>query len=279
MSQMPGSKVKVIRPKAAHLELGLGEIWEYRELLYFFTWKQIKTKYKQTAIGVGWAVIQPLLTTIIFAIIFYNIAGLSTGGVPPIPFLFAGLMLWTFFSTTFNGASMSLVLNYNMVSKIYFPRILLPLSLVVAGLLDYLIAWLLFVVIVMSFGASFSLLVVLSLIPLTLMFLVGAGMSFFMSALSAKYRDVQYIVPFVLQILLYGSPVLYPTTWVTNNVIYTIMVLNPLSGIMNSQRFFIFGVNGLDVTMFISSIFLSVLVFFVGLIYFKAYERKFADVI
>lgn len=275
---MVNEKVKVIRPKAFHFELGLGEIWEYRELLYFLTWKQIKTKYKQTALGVAWAVLQPLLTTIIFAIIFYNVAGLSTGGIAPIPFLFAGLMLWTFFSTTLNSASMSLVSNSAMISKIYFPRVLLPLSLVIAGLLDYFISWIMFIFIILLSGTSLSILVLLIPIPLILTFLLSAGMSFIMSAMSAKYRDVQYIVPFMIQILMFASPVLYPSTWVQNESLRILMILNPLSGIMSSQRFFIFG-QSMDIIMFASAIIISLVFFFVGLLYFKAYERKVADVI
>jgi lipopolysaccharide transport system permease protein len=271
-------KEKHIRPKASRWELGLKEIWEYRELLYFLTLKQIKTKYKQTAIGVGWAVLQPLLTTIIFALIFYNVAGLSTGGVEPIPFLYAGLMLWTFFSTALNGASMSLVANAPMVTKVYFPRILLPLSLVIAALLDYGISWGLFFLIVAVYGEALSIYLPLVIIPLVLTFFLVAGISFLMSAMAAKYRDVQYIVPFFITILLYATPVLYPLTWVQNEGLKLLFTLNPLSGIMSAQRAFIFG-SALDVNQFLVAIPLTVAVFFLGMLYFKAYERRLADVI
>lgn len=271
-------KEKYIRPKASRWELGLKEIWEYRELLYFLTLKQIKTKYKQTVIGIGWAVLQPLLTTIVFAVIFYNVAGLSTGGVKPMPFLYAGLMLWTFFSTGLNGASMSLVTNSAMVTKVYFPRILLPLSLVIAALLDYAIAWGLFFVIVAVTGETLSLYLPLVIIPLILTFLLSCGLSFLMSAMAAKYRDVQYIVPFVINILLYVSAVLYPPSWVQNESLRWILPLNPLVGIMSAQRAFIFG-SPMDVTLVLVSIPMTIAVFFFGLLYFKAYERRLADVI
>jgi lipopolysaccharide transport system permease protein len=273
-------KEKHIRPKASRWELGLKEIWEYRELLYFLTLKQIKTKYKQTAIGVGWAVLQPLLTTIVFSVIFYspNVGGFSTGGVKPMPFLYAGLMLWTFFSTALNGASMSLIANAPMVTKVYFPRILLPLSLVIAALLDYGIAWGLFFVIVVVSGEALSLFLPLVIVPLILTFLLVAGVSFLMSAMAAKYRDVQYIVPFFITILLYATPVLYPLTWVQNEGLKLLFTLNPLSGIMSAQRAFIFG-SPLDVNQFLVAIPLTVAVFFLGMLYFKAYERRLADVI
>ncbi len=271
-------KEKHIRPKASRWELGIKEIWEYRELLYFLTLKQIKTKYKQTVIGVGWAVLQPLLTTIIFALIFYEVAGLSTGGVKPVPFLYAGLMLWTFFSTALNGASMSLVTNAAMVTKVYFPRILLPLSLVIAALLDYAIAWGLFFAIIFLSGEGLSLYLPLVILPLIMTFFLVAGVSFFMSAMAAKYRDVQYIVPFFITILLYATPVLYPASWVQNESLRWLLTINPLAGIMSAQRAFIFGTT-LDMTLFLVSIPLVIIVFFVGLLYFKAYERRLADVI
>lgn len=271
-------KEKHIRPKASRWELGLKEIWEYRELLYFLTLKQIKTKYKQTAIGIGWAILQPLLTTLIFAVFFYNLANLSTGGVKPVPFLYAGLMLWTFFSTAMNGASMSLVTNAAMVTKVYFPRILLPLSLVIAALLDYGISWGLFFVIVALTGESLSLYLPLVVVPLVLTFILVAGLSFLMSAMAAKYRDVQYIVPFFITILMYASPVLYPPSWVQNESLRWLLILNPIAGIMSAQRAFIFG-SPLDTELLLSAIPLTIAVFFFGLMYFKAYERRLADVI
>lgn len=269
---------KYIRPKASRWELGLKEIWDYRELLYFLTLKQVKTKYKQTAIGIGWAILQPLLTTIIFAVIFYKVAGLSTGGVEPIPFLYAGLMLWTFFSTALNGASMSLISNIAMITKVYFPRVLLPLSLNIAALLDYVIAWGLFLVIVAITGASLSIYIPLVIIPLVMTFLLSSGLSFLMSAMSAKYRDVQYIVPFFITILMFASPVLYPSSWVQNESLRWILPLNPLAGIMSAQRAFIFG-SPLDIQLFLIAIPVTLVVFFFGLMYFKAYERQMADII
>jgi lipopolysaccharide transport system permease protein len=269
---------KYIRPKASRWELGLKEIWDYRELLYFLTIKQIKTKYKQTAIGIGWAILQPLLTTIIFAVIFYKVAGLSTGGIEPIPFLYAGLMLWTFFSTALNGASMSLITNIAMVTKVYFPRVLLPLSLNIAALLDYAVAWGLFLIIVAITGAPLSIYIPLVIIPLVMTFLLSSGLSFLMSAMSAKYRDVQYIVPFFISVLLFASPVLYPSTWVQNESLRWILPLNPLAGIMSAQRAFIFG-SPLDVQLFLIAVPVTLAVFFFGLLYFKAYERQMADII
>ena len=277
---MPKSKVKVIRPQGSHFELGLREIWEYRELLYFLVWKQIKTKYKQSVLGIGWAIIQPLLLTFVFGYIFYGVAGLSTGGgVEAYAFLAAGLILWTYFSGTLNSASLSLISNANMITKIYFPRVLLPLSLVVAGLLDYAIASILLVPMVLLSGEAFSTWAVFLFIPLVLTFLLSAGLSFWLSAVSAKYRDVQYIVPFGISIAMFASPILYPITWAYNEPIKTLLNLNPLTGIFTSQRFFVFGRPDMDFSLLLYSALVTLAIFLTGLLYFKHYERQLADVV
>jgi lipopolysaccharide transport system permease protein len=277
---MANQKIKVLRPQGSRWELGLKDVWQYRELLYFLTLKQIKTKYKQTAIGLGWAILQPLVTTIIFAALLYaggTPAFKPPGDINPLAFLFAGLMLWTFFSTALNGASMSLVSNSAMITKIYFPRILLPLSLAIAGLLDYAIAWAVFVVIVLLTNTIISIWMFLILIPIALAFLLSAGLSFWLSAMSAKYRDVQYIVPFFISILLFVSPILYPPSVIQNQK--WLLYLNPLSGIMQAQRFFIFGTPELDWLMLGTAAAITVALFFIGMLYYKAYERRLADVI
>lgn len=173
---------------------------------------------------------------------------------------------------------MSLVSNSSMITKIYFPRMLLPLSLVIAGLLDYGVAWVLFLIIVALTKASISVWIFLAIIPLVLTFLLSSGLSLVMSAMSAKYRDVQYIVPFFIQILLFASPVLYSSNLIQNESLKWVLFLNPLAGIMSSQRAFIFGTD-MDVGMLLSSTLLTLVVFFFGLLYFKAYERRLADVI
>lgn len=280
---MAETKVKVIRPKGSRFELGLGEIWEYRELLYFLVWKQIKTKYKQSALGIGWAIIQPLLLTFVFGYIFYGVAGLKTGSgddaVNAYAFLSAGLILWTFISTTVTSASLSLITNANMISKVYFPRVLVPLSLVVAGLLDYAIAWIMLVFVVVLSGEMFSIWSVLLFIPLVLAFLLSAGVSFWLSAASAKYRDVQYIVPFGVSVAMFASPVLYPVSWAYNELTRFVLNLNPLTGIFTAQRFFIFGRPEMDLIPLLYSTLATLAIFFGGLLYFKHYERQLADVI
>ena len=276
---MASNKEKIIGPKRSFWEVNLRDIWDYRELLYFLTLRQIKTKYKQTAIGIVWVVLQPLLTMAIFALIFYRVGNFDTGGIEVYPFLFSTLMLWTFFSSALNSGSQSLVSNSNMISKIYFPRFLLPLSLALAGLLDYVISWGVFVFIMIATGEVFSSWMVFIWVPLVLSFILVTGLTFLFSAMAAKYRDVQYIVPFFTTLLLFASPILYPLNAAQDPILRSVMTLNPLAGIMDAQRFFVFGRPEMDMTVFASSIVVSIAVFVIGLLYFKKYERQLADVI
>jgi lipopolysaccharide transport system permease protein len=242
--------------------------------------KQIKTKYKQTAIGIGWAVLQPVLTMLVFTIIFSaskNIFTDGTDGIPYFVFIYTTLILWVFFSSTLNSGSMSIISNYQMITKIYFPRILLPLSLVIAGLLDYAVAFILLVGMMLFIGTPFTLWMLLIFVPLALTILLSAGMCFWLSALSAKYRDVQYITPFFTQLLLFASPIVYAWTTVTNY--RWILVWNPLAGIMSMQRYMTFGHPTIPSDIIFTSLIISVVVFFGGMIYFKHYERQLADVI
>lgn len=274
---MNSGQVKYIRPKGSRFEFAFKEIWEYRELLYFLVLKQIKTKYKQSAIGIGWAILQPVLTMIIFTVIFTSLASLPTDGIPYMAFIYTTLILWTFFSTTLTSASMCLISNAGMISKIYFPRILLPLSLVIAGLLDYLLAFILLIGLMILLGIPFTFWMVLIILPLLLTILLGAGISFGLSAMSAKYRDVQYITPFFTQLLLFASPVLY--SWNTNTNYRWLLEWNPLAGIMLSQRYLTFGHPAVPQYLIFTSVVISVLIFIGGMVYFKHYERQMADVI
>jgi len=275
---MSSNIVKVIRPTKGMFDLDLGEIWAYRELLYFLAWKQVKIRYKQTAMGAAWAIIQPLATMLIFTFVFGDIAGMPSDGVPYPIFSYTGLILWTYFSASLSGASMSLVSNANLLSKIYFPRILLPLSSVVVGLLDYAIASVILVGLMIYYGIMPSFLILLSPIPLVLAGVLSSGLGFWLSAVSVKYRDVQYAVPFFIQLLLFISPIIYPVT-VGGGKYAWLLNLNPLTGIMTMQRAVILGNTPIDwVSVGIASL-LTVVIFLGGLVYFKNYEREFADVI
>ena len=274
---MSSGQVKYIRPKGSRFEFSFKEIWEYRELLYFLVLKQIKTKYKQSVIGIGWAVLQPVLSMVIFTVTFTAVTNFQTDGIPYPAFSYSTLILWTYFSTTLTSASMSLVSNSGMISKIYFPRILLPLSLVIAGLLDYFLAFIVLIILMALMGIPFTLWMLVIILPLLLMVLLSAGMSFWLSAVSAKYRDVQYIIPFFTQLLLFATPILY--LWSVTPSYHWLLQWNPLSGIMLSQRFLTFGHPDVPVELIVIAVIISLFIFISGMVYFKHYERQLADVI
>jgi lipopolysaccharide transport system permease protein len=274
---MGSNKVKHIRPRGSRFEFAFRETWAYRELLYFLVMKQIKTKYKQTAIGIGWAILQPVLTMLVFTIIFSTFTSFPTDGIPYFVFIYTTLILWIFFSSTLNSGSMSIISNYQMITKIYFPRILLPLSLVIAGLLDYAVAFILLIGMMVYMGIPFTLWMLLIFLPLILTILLSAGMCFWLSALSAKYRDVQYITPFFTQLLLFASPIVYAWTTVTNY--RWILMWNPLAGIMSMQRFMTFGHPNIPTDIIYTSVIITLTIFVGGMVYFKHYERQLADVI
>lgn len=275
---MAGNVVKVIRPTRGIFDINLRELWSYRELLYFLAWKQVKIRYKQTVLGAAWAVIQPLATMIIFTLIFGNLAKMPSDGVPYPIFSYCGLMLWTYFSMSLTHSSLSLVQNSNLLSKIYFPRLLLPLSDCLVGLLDYCIASILLIGLMLYYHITPTLWLLLVPIPLLLAMLLASGIGLWLSAVSVKYRDVQYAVPFFVQLLLFLSPIIYPVS-IAGSEYGWLLQLNPLSGIMTTQRAIILGNTPIDwLSLGVSSL-ITLLIFIGGVIYFKRYEREFADVI
>jgi len=271
------TKIKVIRPRSSRLDLGLNEIWEYRELLYFLVWKDVKIRYKQSVVGAAWAVIQPLFTMAIFTFLFgeTGIVNVDTGGIPYPIFSYTGLVLWTYFSNSVNHGSNSLIANASLVTKVYFPRALIPLSACVAGLLDLAIASIILVVMMFFFPVSITVVIVLFLVPVIMAFVLAAGMAFWLSAVNVRYRDVVFLVPFFIQLLLFASPILYatiPPSWEWT------LYINPLAGIMLLQRGVYLG-TVVDWTIVGCSLVITIVLFVVGLYYFRQYERDFADVI
>lgn len=272
-------KVRVISQHSTRsLRNTLSEIWANRELLYFLVWKEIKIRYKQTAIGATWAILQPLLTMLIFTAVFGMALGIKTGNVPYPIFVYSGLLLWIYFSTSVNNASSSIVANAQLLSKVYFPRMLLPLSACLVGLLDFALASMILIVMMFYFNIAPTLWLLLILLPLLLSMLLGAGLGFWLSAVSAKYRDVYYIVPFSIQLLLFASPVIYPPSFIGADWSW-VLTINPLAGIINFQRAIVLGTGITDWAPLGISALIVVLIFLGGMIYFSHYEREIADVI
>jgi len=267
-----------ITPPRGWLDLRIIEIWEFRELLYFLTWRDIKVRYKQTALGAAWAVIQPLMSMVIFTVIFGRFAKLPSEGIPYPVFSLAALIPWQLFSRALNDASSSLVSNQHMISKIYFPRLFLPASSIASGLVDFGIAFLVLILMMAYYkvDASWRLLLLPVFTLLTITNAMAAGM--WLSALNVRFRDIKYVTPFLLQFWLYATPVAYSSTIIPEQW-RSLYGLNPMAGVVNGFRWALFGQSFESVNLFIVSAG-AVLVFFIsGLIYFQRMEQTFADLI
>ncbi len=270
--------ITVIKPSRGWIPLDLKAFWEYRELLYFLTWRDIKIRYKQTLIGAGWAILQPFFTMIVFTIFFGRMAKVPSEGVPYPIFSYAGLLLWTYFSTAVTNSSNSLVGSSNLISKIYFPRLIMPLSSALAGILDYFIA--LSILIVMMFIYHITPSPLLLLLPVLLLcsFFAASGVGLWLSAINVKYRDVRYAIPFLIQIWLFATPVIYPASMLPEKYRW-ILALNPMGGLVEAHRACILGNQPINWQSLAISLGVTVFIFVTGAFYFRRMERFFADII
>jgi lipopolysaccharide transport system permease protein len=258
--------------------LRLRELWDFRELLYFLVWRDIKVRYKQTLLGAGWAVIQPAATTLVFALFFGRLAHIPSQGVPYILFALAALVLWTFFAQAVGQGSQSLVSAANMVSKVYYPRLLSPLASVTSFLVDLAISFVLLLIVVLAYGRGIPLRAPLAFAFVALALVIGAGVAIWLSALNVRYRDVKYAVPFLVQLWMFASPVAYPSSLLKGwgRVVYG---LNPMAGAIDGFRWCILGTPAPPLGLLLASGTMSVVVLVTGLFYFRRVERTFADVI
>jgi lipopolysaccharide transport system permease protein len=262
----------------------LGEMWRQRELLYFFVWREVKVRYKQSVVGIGWAVLQPLAMMVVFTIFFGQLAKIGSNGIPHPLFYYAGLVPWTFFQTSVNAATNSLVNNSALVTKVYFPRPLLPIASVLSGLVDFGLAFVVllglesFYVVRGTPGVhlSVTLLLIPFLVALLIITAVAAGL--WLAVLNARYRDLRYAVPFVLQFLMFLSPVVYPASRVPERWQW-LYALNPLSGIIEGFRWALTRTGDPRGVMLAISSGMVVLALFAGLRYFRKWEGTVADVI
>ena len=253
------------------------DIWRYRELFYFLSWKDILVRYKQTVIGIAWSVIRPILTMIVFTIIFGKIAKLPSVDAPYPILVFTALLPWQFFANALQESSNSLISNANMISKIYFPRIIMPISSMIVALVDFAISFILLAIIMGAYRFAPSWKIVFMPLFLLLAIIVSTGAGLLISALNVKYRDFRYIVPFIIQFGLYISPVGFSSDTIPDKwrMIYS---LNPMVGVIDGFRWSIIG-KGVQFYMpgFIISIILTIILFLVALIYFRKTEKTFAD--
>ena len=267
-----------IEPPRAALHIGLGELWRHRELLYFLTWRDIKVRYKQTALGVAWAVLQPLATMAVFSLFFGRLARMPSEGVPYPLFAFAALVPWTFFANGLMQGANSVVLNQNLVTKIYFPRLAIPIATVLAGAVDLVLSFLLLVALTIYYGVPLSPRM-LWIVPFSFLALTTAlGVAFWLAALNVQYRDVRYTVPFLVQFWLFATPIAYPSTLLSEPW-RTVYGINPMAGVVEGFRWALLGTGAGPGGMVAVSAVAALLLLLSGAVYFRRMERTFADVV
>lgn len=274
---LPDEPLVTIEANKAWSMAELRDLWAFRELLYFLTWRDVKVRYKQTELGVAWAILQPLLTMLIFTLFFGRLAGVPSDNVPYPIFAYAGLLPWTFFANAITNSGNSLVGSANLITKVYFPRMIIPGAAVAAGLVDFAIAFVILVFLMFYYGVAigWGLLMFLPLVLLTT--LLAAGMGMWLSGLNVKYRDVRFALPFLIQLWMFVSPVIYPTSFLPAKFRW-FLTLNPMTGIIEGMRASLFGLpfnwNSLALSVGIT----------LGLLLYSSYsfrrmEKSFADIV
>ena len=267
-----------IRPSRGWVSLNLHDLWEYRELLWFLTWRDVKVRYKQAALGIAWAVLQPLLTVLIFSVIFGKLANLPTDNIPYPVFVMAGYLPWQLFAGALQRSGTSLVNSSALLTKVYFPRLIIPMSAVTVGLVDFVISLVLMLG-MMAFYGIWPTWRILWLPPLVLLAMLTAlAVGLWLSALNVQYRDVQQAIPFLVQIWLYASPVAYSTALIPTGKWSLIYGLNPMTGVIVGFRWALLGTQAPDGLMALSVVVVVVLLAS-GLYYFRRMEKSFADVV
>ena len=268
----------VIRPSSGRLGVGLREVWEYRELLYFFVWRDVKVRYKQTVLGAGWAILQPFFTMIVFSIFFGRLAKIPSDGLPYPVFSYAALLPWTYFSNSLSACSDSLVGSATLITRAYFPRMLLPFSSVLGGLVDLAVASIVLVGMIVFYGISLSWSALL--LPAFVMLAMGTalGVGMLLAAFNVRYRDVRYVLPFMTQLWLFATPVAYPVSIVPEQWQW-LYGLNPMVGVVEGFRWALTGTASPSISAIVSSSVVVVVSLLGGAIYFSCTERTFADVV
>jgi len=267
-----------IRPCTGWSSLGLGQLWQFRELLFFFVWRDIKVRYKQTFLGAAWAILQPLFTMLIFSLFFGRLARMPSDGIPYPLFVFAALVPWTFFANGLTMGSTSVVESQAVLKKVYFPRLLIPVASVSAGVVDFLLSFLVLLGFMVYFGVTPTVNIMWLPFLFLLAYCTAMGVVFWFSALNVQFRDVRYTIPFIAQLWLFASPVAYPSSLLDERwqLIYSI---NPMVGVVEGFRWALLGTDTAPGGMITVSTILAVLIFVSGAYFFRRLERGFADVI
>lgn len=275
----PSPSVTLIRPSRGWIGINLGELWRFRELVYFLIWRDVKVRYKQTLFGAGWAILKPLLSMIIFTIVFGQIAKIPTDNVVGPIFYFSGLLVWVVFQDGITKAGTSLVAGSSLITKVYFPRLAIPLASVISGLVDFAIAFVVLLGMMLFYRVPIG--PEVWALPLFLLLALGAamGVGLWLAALNVAYRDVGYVIPFLVQAWMYASPIVYSTTRIPKGIWGTVYGLNPMAGAVQGFRWSILGVGAPEPGLLTASVITSIVLLISGAVYFRRMERTFADVV
>ncbi len=273
----------IIRPKRRIFDFNISELWEFRDLIALFVRRDFVAKYKQTILGPLWFIIQPLLQTLMFTIVFGRIAGISTDGLPPMLFYLAGIVPWTYFSHSLNLTSQTFVQNAILFGKVYFPRLTVPVSIVISNLIQFVIQFsflFVFMIIFWIRGYEFGPTVHLILLPVLILLLAGLGLGFgiIVSSLTTKYRDLTNLVSFGVQLWMYATPVIYPISTI-NGKMRTVILLNPLTGIVENFKTFVLGVGQIRWDLLTYSAVFCLIVLTIGVLLFNKIEQNFMDTV
>jgi len=274
---VPAEPLVIVQPTSEWSSLNLTELWNYRELIYFLTWRDVKVRYKQTALGVGWAIMQPLFTMLIFTLFFGRLAGVPSDNIPYPIFAYAGLLAWTFFSNAVTSSGNSLIGSAHLITKVYFPRMSIPAAAVLAGIVDLAFGLVILILLMLYYRVvpTWSVLLFPFLVLLTALLALGVGL--WLSALNVKYRDVRFALPFVIQLWMFVSPIIYPSSFLPSRFRW-ILALNPLTGIIEGYRSSLFGV-----AFNWRALAISIVITFAMLVYssfmFRRMEKSFADIV
>jgi lipopolysaccharide transport system permease protein len=279
LSAEPKEEILILRPTRGWGALNLGDLWAYRELIYFLTWRDLKVRYKQTVLGAGWAILQPVLSMVVFSVFFGGLLRVSSDGVPYPIFSYTALLPWGVFSKALTDAGRSMVTNRTMITKVYFPRLVIPLSSVLGGVVDFLIAMLVLFAMMAYFRLTPTSAVWALPLLLLLALVTALGVGLWLSALNVLYRDVGYILPFLTQIWFYVTPIVYSSSEIPERwrLVYA---LNPMTGVVEGFRWALLGIQGTTSGAMIGvSAAIAVLILISGLFYFRRMERTFADMV
>lgn len=266
----------VLRPRKGWQQLGLKDLWQYRELLYFLCWRDIKVRYKQTALGVAWAILQPVMTMLLFSLFFGRLAKMPSDGVPYPLFVYTALVPWMFFSSGITQSSGSLVENASLLKKVYFPRLAVPIASVVSGSVDFLCSFVVLIAMMLYYGIVPSLAVLWVPFFLILACTAALGVGLWLSALNVQFRDVRYVIPFLTQLWLFATPIAYPSS-LLSEPLRTLYGLNPMVGVVEGFRWALLGTGTSPGPMLLVSSLASVVVLITGAFYFRRMEVTFSD--